>query len=78
VLTNLAQNPDIEVLGWLGEEEYGDLNMNGVLDENEPLAPPVMGTLKWEKSKIFFIGDMNGLEVMPQPFIDNLIEWMRD
>ncbi|MCX6301434.1 MAG: hypothetical protein NTW82_04560 [Bacteroidia bacterium] len=78
VLTNLDQNPDIEVLGWLGEEEYGDLNFNGGLDENEPLAPPVMGTLKWEKSKIFFIGDMNGLEIMPQPFIDNLIEWMRD
>jgi hypothetical protein len=76
VLTNLSQNPDIEVLGWLGANEYGDLNFNGVKDANEPLAPPVMGILNLPKSHIFFIGDMNGLEVIPQPFIDNLISWM--
>jgi hypothetical protein len=76
VLTNLAENPDIEVLGWLGANEYGDLNFNGVKDNNEPLAPPVMGILNLPKSHIFFIGDMNGLEVIPQPFIDNLISWM--
>jgi hypothetical protein len=76
VLTNLAQNPDIEVLGWLGENDYADLNFNGIKDSNEPLAPPVMGILNLPKSHVFFIGDMNGLEVMPQPFIDNLINWM--
>jgi hypothetical protein len=76
VLTNLAQNPDVEVLGWLGENEFADLNFNGVKDSNEPLAPPVMGILNLPESHIFFIGDMNGLQVMPQPFIDNLISWM--
>jgi hypothetical protein len=76
VLTNSDQNTDIEVLGWLGEDDYADLNCNGVRDENEPSAPPVMGILNFPNSHIFFIGDMNGLEVMPQPFIDNLIKWM--
>ncbi|MCJ7449516.1 MAG: hypothetical protein MUO72_17710 [Bacteroidales bacterium] len=76
VLTSSNQNPDIEVLGWLREDDYADLNFNGVKDDNEPSAPPVMGILNYPKSHIFFIGDMNGLEVMPQPFIDNLIKWM--
>ncbi|MEX2234839.1 MAG: hypothetical protein WD824_21935 [Cyclobacteriaceae bacterium] len=76
VLTNAAQNPDIEVLGWLGEDDYGDLDMNGIKDANEPVAPAVMGILNYPNSRIFFIGDTNGLEVQPQPFIDNLIQWM--
>jgi hypothetical protein len=77
VLTNADQNPDIEILGWLSDNDYADLNFNGIKDIDEPVAPPVMGILKYPKSKIFFIGDANGLQVMPQPFIDNLIKWMR-
>jgi hypothetical protein len=76
VLTNLNENPNIEVLGWLREDDYADLNFNGIKDDNEPSAPPVMGILNYPKSRIFFIGDINGLEVIPQPFIDNLIKWM--
>lgn len=76
VLTNTVQNPDIEILGWLREHDYADLNMNGVKDASEPLAPPVMGIMTYSRSRIFFMGDMNGLEIQPQPFIDNLIEWM--
>jgi hypothetical protein len=78
VLMDAAKNPNIQILGWLGAEDFADLNFNGSRDDNEPLAPPVMGILKYPKSKIFFIGDMNGLQVMPQPFIDNLIRWMDD
>lgn len=76
VITNANQNPDIQVLGWLDAEDYTDLNFNGVKDANEPTGSPVMGILDYPKSRIFFIGDMNGLEVQPQPFIDNLIQWM--
>ena len=75
-LTNADQNPNIEVLGWLGKDNYADLNCNRIKDDNEPYAPPVMGILNYPKSRIFFIGDLNGLEIMPQPFIDNLIKWM--
>jgi hypothetical protein len=76
VLTNAEQNPDIQILGRLRTTDYADLNFNGKKDDNEPSAPPVMGILNLPKSHIFFIGDTNGLLVMPQPFIDNLIKWM--
>jgi hypothetical protein len=76
VITNADGNPNIEILGWLRPQDYADLNFNGVRDANEPTAPPVMGILNYPKSKVFFIGDTNGLQVQPQPFIDNLIKWM--
>lgn len=77
-LINADQNPNIQVLGCLDDENFADLNFNGIKDDGEPGAPPVMGILSYPKSKIFFIGDSNGLQVMPQPFIDNLIRWMKD
>jgi hypothetical protein len=52
--------------------------MNGIKEEDEPSAPPVMGILNFPKSKIFFTGDTNGLQIAPQPFIDNLCKWMGD
>jgi hypothetical protein len=76
VVTNVIQNPNIEVLGWLNDGGYTDLNGNNIKDPNEPAGSPVMGILKYPKSRIFFIGDTNGLQVRPQPFIDNLIQWM--
>jgi hypothetical protein len=35
----------------------------------------VMGLVHGWKAKIFFIGDANGTEQVPQPFTDNLIAW---
>ena len=78
VITNASQNTNLEILGWLGADEYADLNFNGIQDSNEPVGAPVMGILKYPHSRIFFIGDMNGIEVQPQPFVDNLIQWMGD
>ena len=78
VLVNADQNHDIQILGWMGENDFADMNFNGVRDEGEPVALPVMGVLNYPKSKIFFIGDANGLQVMPQPFINNLLSWMKD
>lgn len=76
VITNADQNPNIQILGRLDQNDYADLNMNGIKDPGEPTAPPVMGILNYPESRVFFIGDMNGLEIRPQPFIDNLIRWM--
>ena len=78
VLINADQNPNIQILGWLGENDYADLNLNGIKDDGEPVASPVMGILNYPKSMIFFIGDANGLQIMPQPFINNLIDWMKE
>lgn len=68
-------NPDIEVLGWLADDAYVDLNDNGVHDAGEPTGSAAMGVLKHPTAKIFFIGDINGLECMPQPLIENLVTW---
>jgi hypothetical protein len=78
IIANADQNPNIEVLGWLAENDFADLNFNGVKDVDEPVAAPVMGILSYPKSRVFFIGDTNGLQIQPQPFIDNLIDWMGD
>lgn len=37
---------------------------------------PVMGILQHPKARIFFIGDINGLEQVPQPFVSNLVKWL--
>ena len=36
---------------------------------------PVMGVLSHPNTKIFFLGDINGIEEVPQPFVENLIDW---
>ena len=76
ILTNADQNKNIEILGWLGDDDFADLNFNGKQDKNEPLAPPVMGILRYPNSRIFFMGDQNSFQFQPQPFIDNLTKWM--
>ena len=43
----------------------------GWLDTGEA----VMGVLAHPKARIFFLGDTNGLEEVPQPLVDNLIAW---
>ena len=71
-------NPDIEVLGRLGPDDYVDLNANDIQESNEPTAATVMGILNYPKSRIFFFGDINAIEIRPQPFINNLVAWMGD
>ena len=71
-------NSDIEVLGRLGPDDFVDLNANDFEDSNEPTGSAIMGLLNYPGSRIFFLGDMNSIEVQPQPFIDNLVEWMGD
>ncbi len=42
----------------------------------EGFTKGVMGIVHHPRSKIFFIGDINGLETVPQPFTKNLIDWL--
>ena len=54
--------PDgVTVLGWL--------------DAQRTLA--IMGTKALPKGKLFFLGDLNGLELVPQPLVSNLLAWSR-
>ena len=35
----------------------------------------VMGLQPGYAAKVFFIGDTNGLETVPQPLVNNLVSW---
>ena len=69
-------NPDIEVLGWLSTDDYVDLDNDKVRDPDEPTGSAVMGILHHPTAKIFFIGDLNCLETVPQPSVANLVGWI--
>ena len=60
IVTNENSNPNIQVLAWL--------------DNNTSL--PVAGILNHLTSKIFFLGEINGLETIPQPLTNNILNWL--
>jgi hypothetical protein len=35
----------------------------------------VMGVLARGDARVFFIGDMNGIQLLPQPLVQNLVAW---
>jgi len=43
---------------------------------NETSGAAAMGIVNHPSSRIFFIGDLNGIEQVPQPFISNLNDWL--
>jgi len=47
-----------------------------VLGYQTTTGAAAMGIVKHPSSKIFFIGDVNGIEEVPQPFIANLKNWL--
>jgi len=40
-----------------------------------PTGEAVMGILPVGDAKVFFIGDMNGIQQLPQPLVANLVAW---
>jgi len=60
VVKNTRSNADIEILGWLDHDA----------------TKPVLGILHHPKAKIFFTGDINGLETVPQPLSARIYEWL--
>ena len=67
---------NMTILGTLAANDYIDLKRNNIKDANDAIAAPVMGILHHPTAKIFFIGDMNGIEQLPQPFTKNLVNWL--
>lgn len=60
IVVNETSNPRINVLGRL-------TNSTG---------PVVMGILNHPTSKIYFLGEINGLQTIPQPFTSQLLKWL--
>jgi hypothetical protein len=52
------------------------LGYKNIQSGNETTVAAAMGIVKHPSSKIFFIGDVNGIEQVPQPFISNLNSWL--
>jgi len=63
---SVVRNPDPNKILTLGY--FSDSTMNNAA---------AMGIVKHPTSKIFFIGDVNGLELVPHPLIDNLFKWLK-
>ncbi len=47
------------------------------LHKTNNIDAPIMGILNnYPNTKIFFLGDENGVEYVPQPFTQNLVSWL--
>jgi len=62
---SVIKNPDADNITVLAY--YDDANLKNAA---------AMGILKHRSCKIVFIGDINGLEQIPQPLTDNLVKWL--
>jgi hypothetical protein len=76
VILSPADHPNIEVLGRLRNSVFVDLDGDGGQDQNEPTGAAVMGILRHPSARIFSLGDIKGIEGVPQPFVDNLVSWV--
>lgn len=52
-------------------EESRSVRVLGWLEDGQP----VMGIQEGRRAKVFFLGDTNSLEFIPQPLLDNLVAW---
>jgi hypothetical protein len=63
------------ILGYLSGDTYLDLNDNRLRDPDEPAGVPVLGEMAFGEGKIVFCGDTNMWQWVPQPLVDNTINW---
>ena len=66
---------EANIVGYLSDETYLDLNDNDIQDPLEPTAAPALGEMAWGSGQIVFTGDTNMWQVVPQPLVDNTINW---
>jgi len=79
VVTTFAEHPITQGMDMLAftagsiltEPIPTGITVLGWLDTGEA----VMGVVTHPRARIFFLGDTNGLEEVPQPLVDNLIAW---
>jgi hypothetical protein len=77
VVTNSDNNPNIVVLGSLDKNNYTILNNSDPFNGPNNTSPPVMGLVNnFPNTRIFFLGDGNGIEMVPQPLTQNLVNWL--
>jgi hypothetical protein len=67
---------EANIIGWLSNDTFIDLNGNNLPEEGEPFGAAVLGYLDFNDGVILFLGDTNGLEGVSQPFTDNYLSWL--
>ena len=76
VVINAPKNTTMTILGSFDSSVSFDANNSGEFDNGDISSPAVMGILNsYPDCRIFFMGDINALETLPQPFVYNLIQW---
>ncbi len=60
----------------INNPDQSKITVIGQLSSSSAEGSAAMGILKHSTSKIFFIGDVNGIEQLPQPFTSNLVNWL--
>lgn len=65
-----------EIIGWLSDETWLDMNANQILDAGESTGSAALGVMSFGSGRIVFMGEMNGIESVPQPFTDDLFGWL--
>ena len=77
VVTNAYSNPNIVVLGSMDRSSYTVPNNADPFDGPTDANPAVMGLVtNFPKTRIFFLGEENGIESLPQPLTQNLVNWL--
>jgi hypothetical protein len=72
----LSYPASAQILGRLSAGGYLDLNKNEIQDDGEPSAPAVLGVMTHGAGRIVFCGDVNLWNWVPQPLLDNVLEWL--
>ena len=70
-----------EILGFLSDGTYLDLDDDNTQDVGEPTGAAALGIMAFGAGKIVFAGDTNlwlsfPPRPLPQPLIDNTINWL--
>jgi len=75
--SGLVEIPDAAtIIGRLVDGGYLDVNNNSQFDQGEPMSPAVMGFMSFGEGKIFFAGDTNFIQSVPQPLTQNILDWL--
>ena len=72
----LSHPQSATILGWLSADSYLDVDKDETQSAGDLTAPAVFGVMPYGAGSIIFLTDVNMLEWMPQPLLDNLLAWL--
>ncbi len=72
----ISYPPEAQILGWLAESAFLDIDGNKLKDSQETWGPPALGVITYGKGTIVFEGQFAAAE-MPG-FIGNIINWLAE